>query len=90
MCGADIKEDNEIEGAHITDITPTLLHLLGEPIPADMDGKVLFEAFDGGIKATRESRCESGEPAMRDSDYNYTEEERRAVEGRLRDLGYMD
>lgn len=31
-----------IEGAHILDIAPTVLHLLGRPVPTSMQGKVLL------------------------------------------------
>lgn len=48
--GPDIKEDNEINGANLLDITPTLLTLLGLPVGQDMDGKVLTEVFTHEIK----------------------------------------
>ena len=30
-----------IEGAEITDVAPTVLSILGQPIPPDMEGKAL-------------------------------------------------
>jgi hypothetical protein len=33
-------------GAALLDIAPTVLHLLGVPVPADMDGRVLHELLD--------------------------------------------
>jgi predicted AlkP superfamily phosphohydrolase/phosphomutase len=44
-CGPGIKEGIEIKGASIYDLAPTILHLLGIPIPKDMDGRVLKEIF---------------------------------------------
>ena len=41
MKGKDIKENATIENAEIIDIAPTILYLMGLPIPPDMDGKVL-------------------------------------------------
>jgi hypothetical protein len=35
-----------IEGARITDVAPTILHLLGLPVPEGFDGKVLTEALE--------------------------------------------
>ena len=43
--GSDFKSGAEIANARLIDIAPTLLHLLGVPVPEDMDGKVLTSAF---------------------------------------------
>jgi len=43
--GPGIKQNNPIEGAHICDITPTILHVLGYPVAEDFDGKVLTDIF---------------------------------------------
>jgi predicted AlkP superfamily phosphohydrolase/phosphomutase len=42
--GPTLKTAAEIEDAHLIDLAPTLLHLLGVPVPRDMDGKVLTSA----------------------------------------------
>ncbi len=39
--GANIKSGN-ITGAHILDLAPTILALLGQPIPSHMEGRSLF------------------------------------------------
>lgn len=45
--GPDIrKTGEEVQGLKIYDITPTTLHLLGCPIPQDVDGRVLTEILD--------------------------------------------
>ncbi|MEE8402524.1 MAG: alkaline phosphatase family protein [Candidatus Hydrothermarchaeaceae archaeon] len=44
--GPDIKKGSEIAGAKITDIAPTALHLMGLPVPGDMDGRVLDEIIN--------------------------------------------
>ena len=36
----------QIDGATIVDVAPTVLHLLGLPVPAGLEGRVLAEAFD--------------------------------------------
>jgi predicted AlkP superfamily phosphohydrolase/phosphomutase len=57
--GSGIKEGYEIEKASIMDVMPTILHLMGLPIPSDVDGKVLKEIFvEGGEPATREVKFE--------------------------------
>ena len=44
--GPDIKVGRKISRVNIWDVAPTILHILGLPIPRDMDGKVLHEIFD--------------------------------------------
>ncbi len=43
--GQAIKRDDLIHGASLLDIAPTVLALLGQPIPDDMDGRVLTKIF---------------------------------------------
>ncbi|MFB6099926.1 MAG: hypothetical protein ABEK16_01505, partial [Candidatus Nanohalobium sp.] len=45
--GPDIREGAEID-MHLTDVAPTLLHLMGEEVPEDMDGEVRKEIFKEG------------------------------------------
>lgn len=44
--GKGIKKGVKINGAAIIDIAPTILYIMGLPIPSDMDGKVLKDAID--------------------------------------------
>ena len=41
----EIEEDKKKKYPHIYDITPTVLHIFGLPIPEDIDGRVLEEIF---------------------------------------------
>jgi predicted AlkP superfamily phosphohydrolase/phosphomutase len=43
--GPTIRAGAAVEGARIIDLAPSLLHVLGVPAPADMDGQVLHEIF---------------------------------------------
>lgn len=45
MRGAGLRQDELIHGASLLDIAPTVLTLFGLPVGADMDGRVLVEAF---------------------------------------------
>ena len=45
MAGPDTRRDELIHDANLLDICPTVLHLTGLPVDADLDGKVLTEAF---------------------------------------------
>jgi predicted AlkP superfamily phosphohydrolase/phosphomutase len=78
--------------ANLLDIAPTLLHLLGVPVPADMDGRVLTEILNpayisaqDGNAAERPTASPNGDPIPA----AYTEEEDAAIQQRLADLGYL-
>jgi hypothetical protein len=46
MMGGPVKPGTVIEGAHILDLYPTMLYLLGLPVPKDVTGKVMLDALD--------------------------------------------
>jgi predicted AlkP superfamily phosphohydrolase/phosphomutase len=46
LCGAGAKAGATLENAQIVDLLPTILHGMGVPVPQDLDGRVLSEAFD--------------------------------------------
>lgn len=71
-CGPDIRRGQEITGATILDLAPTILHLFGVPVPRDMDGRVLREIFSDG-----------SEPSGREIRYGQAEDERRKVRDRV-------
>lgn len=83
----------KIRGATLEDLAPTVLHLLGRPIPADMDGKVLEDIFDQSFMAAHpiertqiEARFVAGEAG---STSGYTPEQEAEVTRQLEDLGYL-
>jgi predicted AlkP superfamily phosphohydrolase/phosphomutase len=89
--GSDFKSGTEIANARLIDIAPTLLHLLGVPVPEDMDGKVLASAFrpDSLLARPIRSGAASGTSAT-DRTSGYTDEEAAKVEERLQALGYLE
>lgn len=50
--GPAFKRNEEIFGASLLDITPTLLHVHDLPVGADMDGKVLHQIFKTETKTS--------------------------------------
>ena len=52
MFGAGVRSGAAIEGAALPDIAPTVLALMGLPLPRDMEGRVLAEAFEPGYVET--------------------------------------
>ena len=77
------------EGAKIYDIAPTILYLLGLPIAGDMDGRVLEGAIDDQYLKdvpieTRNSKSKEESPK------GFGLDETRAIQERLKGLGYID
>lgn len=86
--GPDIARGKDIGRARIVSVTPTLLYLLGLPVPAGLDGEVLAGVLrpESFSPVRMGPRAESGE---------YSEGDRAALEeaailNRLRQLGYLD
>ncbi|MEM0268996.1 MAG: alkaline phosphatase family protein [Candidatus Korarchaeum sp.] len=51
--GPEIRSNHIIEGAKIYDVLPTILHILGIPVPRDVDGRVLKEVFKSNSTLSR-------------------------------------
>ena len=54
--GKGIIQGETVKGASIMDIAPTILYLMGQPVPQDMDGKVLLDIIDEDFKANNPVR----------------------------------
>lgn len=70
----------------ILDLAPTLLHLFGQPIPADMDGAVRKEVFADGANASKTAPEYTKQALDRKSK---TAGDENDIEDRLEDLGYL-
>jgi predicted AlkP superfamily phosphohydrolase/phosphomutase len=78
------------EGARLLDLAPTILHLLGVPVPADMDGRVLREIIDPSAAPADATSVDSPPTFQRDPiPVAYTAEQDAAIQRRLADLGYL-
>jgi predicted AlkP superfamily phosphohydrolase/phosphomutase len=86
--GDVIKAGSIAEGASIVDMAPTIMHILGLPVPRDMDGRVLTELLDEEFVASRPV-VYSDEEESRVAGPGLTEEEAEEVRDRLRGLGYV-
>lgn len=85
-------QSGSLKGALLMDIAPTVFHILGIPVPADMDGRVLTEAFKPEWLVQHPIVYENGKLDDMDkgTDSGYGADEEKQVKERLRALGYLD
>ncbi len=82
--GATLADD-----ANLLDIAPTILRLLGVPLPADLDGRVLTEVLDPRLAAEVSVREPVSATVSSTEKSAYSDEEDAAIQQRLADLGYL-
>lgn len=87
IAGGPAFSRGAVEGARLIDLAPTILHILGAPAPADMDGRVLIEALSPDQRARTVETSEAAGYASHQVDL--TPDEQAEVEERLRALGYL-
>lgn len=85
------KTGKEIQHIKIYDITPTVLHILGVPIPKDMDGRVLKEIFEKESELARKPVLyqEMEEKRLARRKKGFKSEDEKKIKERLRELGYL-
>jgi len=90
--GSAFKQGEEVMGANLLDICPTLLHLHGLPIAEDMDGKVLVDLFQEPTQVRRIPSWEdiAGDHGMHDPDKTISPEDAKASLDQLVALGYIE
>lgn len=71
---------------NLIDLAPTVLHMLGLPVPSDMDGRVLEEI----LTTDHAVRYEDVDNSLVRVGENYIQEETDIVAERLRGLGYLE
>jgi predicted AlkP superfamily phosphohydrolase/phosphomutase len=89
--GPRLKRGSTLPPADLVDVTPTILYLLGLPVPDYMDGRVMTHAVDDALLAGRPVRRSqaSGEPVEEGPDVFGADEE-QIIRQRLEGLGYID
>lgn len=96
MSGPLIQASEEaLSDLSLMDVAPTILHLLGLPVPSDLDGRVIGEAFMPGSMVSRPVR--QGEPLgiwkgpedHQPEDTDMSDEDESRLRERLAALGYL-
>lgn len=94
LLSGPVIANTDLGTGHIWDIAPTVLHLLGVPIPSDMDGRLMASAVDPDYLADHPVRyCDPGasrrEPRSQAGQNWESEGEMEEVADHLRGLGYL-
>ncbi len=85
--GPGIKPHRYEQSITLQDLAPTILYLLGLPVPKDMDGKVHVDIMNSSDR--KECRYTEEEVSACESSSISREEEKSLME-KLKALGYMD
>jgi predicted AlkP superfamily phosphohydrolase/phosphomutase len=92
--GRNIRSNTDLPGARLLDLAPTILHSLDQPIPAEIDGRVLTALFDSEWLRQHPPRHTEGEEQAAPPDDSpppqYDSAEEALVRERLAGLGYLD
>ncbi len=89
LWGPGIHRGQTLEGAKIEDLAPTILYLLGHPVPDDMDGMPLLRAMTEDATQRPVEYEQASYQETQSTEEVYSEEDEVAVKQRLRDLGYI-
>lgn len=91
MAGPGVRQCEQVGGAGLLDIAPTVLSLLGLPVGADMDGRVLIEALDPRPAVERIESWDTaeGEAGQHPPDLRVDPFEAGEAMRQLIDLGYI-
>ncbi|MCA9870635.1 MAG: alkaline phosphatase family protein [Anaerolineae bacterium] len=88
--GPDVQPGSLVADAALIDVAPTVLHMLGQPAPQEMDGRVLAEALRsdslGQMRTTTLAELGFDGPG---AEVGFSDEEAEYVRERLAGLGYL-
>ncbi|HUS71383.1 MAG TPA: alkaline phosphatase family protein [Anaerolineae bacterium] len=83
-----VNEAGTVVGAAIEDLAPTILYMLGVPVPGDMDGRVLESVFTPEFLSTHPVEYGETMPSAPQG-RGYSLEEEEELSQRLKGLGYV-
>lgn len=97
-CGPGIRAGAKLDALDLLDIAPTVLHLLGRPIPDDLEGRLAADAFTDEFLDLRKVRhseaagtANTVSTSQRETDEGYQDaESQEQIMMRLKALGYIE
>lgn len=88
LSGKGVKPGEEIS-ATVVDVAPTILGLMGTPIPSDVDGRFISGAFTQGFLHEHELEFTAVQASTSQEEYELNRSETSTIEEHLRSLGYI-
>ena len=91
MYGKDVKSGYVLKDCSIMDLTPTILYLMDNKVPSDVDGKVLEDAFNPSyIREHPVRRRDVTQISTEQEQHALSEADEKEILQRLKELGYME
>jgi predicted AlkP superfamily phosphohydrolase/phosphomutase len=89
LAGQSIRTGVQLSPYDIVDLAPTILYLLGYPVPADMDGRVMVEALSTDLLEKRPIQVGESTWEAAEEETGLSSSEEVVVTERLKELGYL-
>lgn len=86
--GPGVIPGSQLEGASILDLSPTILWLMGQPVPSAFDGEVLTRAFADEWRSAHGLATVKRDIQRDANDRAYSVEDEEAIRERLKGFGY--
>jgi len=90
MHGSGVRTGHELASARIIDLAPTILAAMGVPVPTDMDGQVLTNAFVEDIQVTMQVGYQAPKQDAAAQAIDLSAKDEDEILERLRGLGYVE
>ncbi len=93
LAGSDLLPGRHLK-SDLTDATPTILAMMGLPIPAHIEGKSIVESrptvHNAHFVPARHDPAEEAIDGPHRKSFDYSREEQEIIEQRLAELGYLE
>jgi predicted AlkP superfamily phosphohydrolase/phosphomutase len=86
-CGGDVIPGQQIEGARLVDLMPSIMSYLQLPVPRTLDGEVLADLFRAGAVEIR--YADADEDALEQEEFSFSASEEDRIKQHLENLGYL-
>jgi predicted AlkP superfamily phosphohydrolase/phosphomutase len=87
--GGAVRPRSRLDVASIVDVAPTLLYLMGEPLPDDLDGRILTEIISEDYLDAHAIRYAARSDDEKTGETEYSAEENAEIIESLKNLGYI-
>ena len=87
--GNDVKPASQLNAARIIDVAPTILYLMGQSLPDDLDGQVLTKIISEQYLDANPIRLAARSQDDHSGEVEFSPEENAEIIESLKNLGYI-